>query len=441
MPRTAGSKSGLRKINDIYIPTTFVQDLSAKNVSRGILPLVVQRFKMEAEKQGWTQDKLYNNFDASVHVAAGSSLTHAYKEACKYARVPTSGWTGTPKAVINPDEYEEVVPPVNTVQSVSMDAAIPEAVVQAAKDIVFDARNHAGPGVFITNEELFHGFRRVKDNPEPYKMPFKYVNPGGQADRIMDIIARGTRPVALIGHTGTGKSTLPLYCAQEMGLNITLFGCTQQTDVVDLLGSYLMFPDPVTGQTVSVFQPGPLVRAYERGEILVVDEYTALKQGIQMVFQQVNNGDPLLVSTRGDGYIAKKHPNFRVIFTANPSSYAGCNELGTQMVNRPFVFEVDYVDAKTETEILTKNYPSLKKADASSLVKFAGQSRKRLELDPTTKYVVATRDLVKIAELMTEYNYPLRDSVEIGVLNAVKQIDADEYDAMKTLVRDFFPAI
>jgi MoxR-like ATPase len=86
--------------------------------------------------------------------------------------------------------------------------------------------------------------------------------------------AMAGKKVFLVGSTGTGKTELAFYVANELTGGYELIPWHEGTAMKDILGQMQIRRDE-EGAVTSQFKPGPMPRAYSKGKALVHEEITA----------------------------------------------------------------------------------------------------------------------------------------------------------------------
>lgn len=147
---------------------------------------------------------------------------------------------------------------------------------------------------------------------------------------ILDIVKAGM-PVLLEGEAGTGKSTIAMQIAEDTGTTFYSISCTKQMSVNALLGFI-----SING----VYIPTQFRYAFENGGIFLLDEIDAADPNVLLTLNTVENG----FIAFPDG-IVKKHNDFRLIATANPSNehsvYTGRSKLDFSTLDRFFCITLE----------------------------------------------------------------------------------------------------
>jgi len=224
--------------------------------------------------------------------------------------------------------------------------------------------------------------------------------PFGFFDDLRDIInSKIFYPVFIQGHSGNGKTLMVEQVCASLGREMIRVNITKRTDETDLIGSYEL----IDGNTIR--REGPVLTAMRRGAILLLDEVDLGTEDL-LCLQPVLEGKPYFDKKTGEVI----HPcyGFNVIATANTKGkgdadgrYLGANVMNEAMLERfALTEEQDYPDAKTERNILRKNFEALEVSDddfIDRLVTWAEVIRKSFK-DGAVDEIISTRRLVHITK-------------------------------------------
>ena len=166
------------------------------------------------------------------------------------------------------------------------------------------------------------------------------------------------RRVMLIGHTGTGKTSLIEQAAARCRQGVLRANMNGQTSVGDFVGFWTV----KGGETVWV--DGVLPIAMRQGLWLIVDEIDFAEPAILSVLTAVlEPGGRLLLKEKGNEII-EPHPAFRLFGTANAVGamsrfrhlYQGANLMNEAFLDRWRVYMIDYLSPEDEAAVLRQTF-------------------------------------------------------------------------------------
>lgn len=184
-------------------------------------------------------------------------------------------------------------------------------------------------------------------------------------------------PLLFLGETGGAKTALAEYLSREVLQSepefVSGYGDITSTQLV---GSHELRAEQ--GATVSVFVPGPLLRAMTEGRPLILDEINAMPPEFLKRLNrilQLRPGDQFSVQENG-GVQVRIQPGFAILATANeqtPHRYRGIDRMSAELINRfgANSYRVRYPDADrsyTETPIENALLAAAAIADATGEV-------------------------------------------------------------------------
>lgn len=149
----------------------------------------------------------------------------------------------------------------------------------------------------ITNDEVFVP---TKDDT--------FVRWGFSKDVEMIIKSKLFYPIYISGLSGNGKTMMVEQACARLNREYVRVQITPETDEDDLIGGFRL----VNGDTV--FCKGPVIKAMEKGAVLLIDEIDRGSNKI-MCLQGVLEGKPVLIKKTGEVIAAAA--GFNVIATAN----------------------------------------------------------------------------------------------------------------------------
>ena len=247
--------------------------------------------------------------------------------------------------------------------------------------------------------------KEVEENIENY-VPGKdsnYVKFGHYND-LKTIVKSGMfYPVFITGLSGNGKTFMVEQVCAEAKKEMLRVNITIETDEDDMIGHYGLATDPESGQSVTKWQDGPVVKAMERGAVLLLDEIDLASSKV-MCLQPVLEGKPILI--KKENRVVYPAAGFNVVSTANTKGkgsddgrFVFTNVLNEAFLERfPITLEQEYPAVSTEKKILNKVLESLGGRDedfTAKLVDWADMIRKTF-YDGGIDELIATRRLVHI---------------------------------------------
>ena len=230
-------------------------------------------------------------------------------------------------------------------------------------------------------------------NKDPLYVPFGHFND------IYSIVKSGMYyPAFVTGLSGNGKTFMIEQACAKAKREFFRVNITVETDEDDLLGHYAL----IEGNTV--WQDGPVVKAMERGAVLLLDEIDLASSKI-MCLQPVLEGNGVFLK-KVNRFVSPSK-GFTVLATANTKGkgsedgrFIGTNILNEAFLERfPITVEQEYPAMSVERKILDKVFASLD-VDAGDfserLVTWADIIRKTF-YEGGIDEIIATRRLVHSA--------------------------------------------
>ena len=292
----------------------------------------------------------------------------------------------------------------------------------------------------VANEEAVMAYHNPTESLVPSKDPL-YV-PFGHFNDIYNIVKSGMYyPAFVTGLSGNGKTFMIEQACAKAKREFFRVNITVETDEDDLLGHYAL----IDGNTV--WQDGPVIKAMERGAVLLLDEIDLASSKI-MCLQPVLEGNGVFLK-KVNRFVSPSK-GFTVLATANTKGkgsedgrFIGTNILNEAFLERfPITVEQEYPSTTVERKILDKVFVSLdvEAGDFSErLVTWADIIRKTF-YEGGIDEIIATRRLVHIANAFAIFGDRKKaiemciarfdDDTKTSFLDLYSKVDAEVSEAM-----------
>ena len=157
----------------------------------------------------------------------------------------------------------------------------------------------------------------------------RYFGGIDQNDRIIDLMAKMRdmqSHVLLVGEAGTGKDWLALAYGELMGEEPVVVSLSEEVEGQELIASRGL------EEGITVWEYSHIVEAYERGEIVIIDEVTRTRPGVRAILNEIMESPELEMP---DGRWIQRGEGFQIIATMNEvkEGYEGY-ELGEDFEDR-----------------------------------------------------------------------------------------------------------
>lgn len=237
-----------------------------------------------------------------------------------------------------------------------------------------------------------------------------YIKFGFHKDLVKVIKSTLFYPVFITGLSGNGKTHMTAQVCSELKREMIRVNLTEETDEDDLIGGFRL----VNGETK--FFKGPVIKAMERGAVLLLDELDLATPSKIMCLQSILEGSGYFIKKTGE--FIQPAPGFTVVATGNTKGngsddgrFIGTNVLNEAFLERfPMTIEQAYPPLRVETRILSKLYDKLGMEDdgfIDKLVNWADMIRKSFE-SGAEENVISTRRLIHIVKAYAIFNDRLK---------------------------------
>jgi len=226
-----------------------------------------------------------------------------------------------------------------------------------------------------------------------------YVAWGNFKDVEMIVKSQIFYPTYITGLSGNGKTMMVEQACAKANREYVRVQITPETDEDDLIGGFRL----VNGETV--FNKGPVIKAMERGAILLIDEIDRGSNKI-MCLQGVLEGKPILIKKTGE--VVSPSAGFNVIATANTKGKGSDDGrfIAATVIDEAFLerftitLEQPYPSQSVERKIVIKHMEKFECVDkefAELLTVWSETIRKTFE-DGGVDEIVSTRRLCHIIQ-------------------------------------------
>lgn len=159
------------------------------------------------------------------------------------------------------------------------------------------------------------------------------------------------RACMLVGHKGTGKTSLPEQWHLKIQKNLKSMTGNGKTTLEALFGQYVL-----DGDGKLIWQDGPLTWAARNGGSVLINEFNAIPEDVQLSLIDVaHDGSPFVLPEKGEQFMP--HPDFRIFCTMNPKGgnefmYKARKDIDAALKERFFWIDVGYGSREDEEKIL-----------------------------------------------------------------------------------------
>jgi len=223
-------------------------------------------------------------------------------------------------------------------------------------------------------------------------------------------------PVHLIGPAGTGKTCLALYIAGQIGRPVVIIHGDDELGTTDIVGgqygvrqrkvkdNFIQSVKKLDHTIESTWVDNRLTVACKYGYTLIYDEFTRSRaEANNALLSVLEEGVLDMPAGRGKESFIRVHPNFRTIFTSNPTEYAGVHQAADALQDRMITIHLGYYDRETEIAI-TAAKSGIDKKSAARIVGIVRGFREIREANKDNHGICPTvRASIMIATVLKAY--------------------------------------
>lgn len=229
----------------------------------------------------------------------------------------------------------------------------------------------------------------------------------------------------LAGPAGTGKTTIALHVAAQLGRPVVLIHGDDEFTGSDLVGrgtgyhhsklvdNFIHSVLKTEEEMTTLWMDNRLTTACERGYTLIYDEFNRSRAEANNALLSVLSEGILNLPGRrqrdGVGYL-EVHPDFRAIFTSNSEEYVGIHKTQNALTDRLITINVTYPDQESEIQIVQKK-SGLSRSDAEVIVGMARMLRLKSVQKPSIRGCIAVARVLVFHNHHADPNDPVFQSV------------------------------
>lgn len=254
-------------------------------------------------------------------------------------------------------------------------------------------------------------------------------------------------PVYVTGLSGNGKTMMVEQACAKLNREYVRVQITPETDEDDLIGGFRL----VNGETV--FNKGPVIKAMEKGAILLIDEIDRGSNKI-MCLQGVLEGKPVLIKKTGE--VINPSNGFNVIATANTKGKGSEDGrfIAATIIDEAFLerftitLEQPYPSSSVERKIIINHmqkFNCLDESFADNLTVWSETIRKTFA-DGGVDEIISTRRLCHIVQSYSIFGDKLKaiqlcvsrfdEDTRDGFLDLYTKVDAEPDPEQNKFIND-----
>ena len=263
-------------------------------------------------------------------------------------------------------------------------------------------------------------------------------------------------PVHFTGSTGTGKTTMAIAVAQKLERPYVILRGNQEMSNIDLIGgatgmmkrtvedNYIHSVYKTEIKTSPILASGQLVEAVEKGYILIYDEFNRTTPETNNIFLSVLEEKILPLYglygiSQSEPYIPV-HPQFRALFTSNPSDYAGAHTMQEALIDRMITINFESFDFDTYVQIVArKSNVSIERARILSEVVHSILSRAADIQYPSLRAGIMIATIMKNGSIPMDPKNSRFETLVYEVLS--RYVNKEVKPTLKTVMKNEFQRI
>lgn len=253
-------------------------------------------------------------------------------------------------------------------------------------------------------------FAIPKGGNTPIKQSFNFNSPTTLNNAMRVVRAcQVEKPILLEGSPGVGKTSLITALANLAGHILCRINLSDQTDLIDLLGSDL----PVEGGSAGEFawKDAEFLRALQEGHWVLLDE-------MNLAPQAVLEGLNAILDHRGSVYIPelnrsfRRHPSFRIFAAQNPLHQGGGRKgLPKSFVNRFTKVYVEELEPRDLYTVCSHIFPTIDETTLRAMISFNLQLNQEITIQRSFAqagfpWEFNLRDIIRWATLSSSTTCP-----------------------------------
>lgn len=256
--------------------------------------------------------------------------------------------------------------------------------------------------------------------------------------RALAYLAAGF-PVHFRGPAGSGKTTLAMHAASQLGRPVMLMMGDDEYSTSDLVGkekgfrrrrvvdNYIHTVMKTEEDMTQHWVSNRLTVACQEGLTLIYDEFTRSRPEANNVLLSVLEERLLVLPSMPSkaGYV-RVNPDFRVLFTSNPEDYVGVHKSQDALLDRMITIDLEYFDRETEVAI-TEARAGIPRPDAERIVELVRGFRAsgQYEIKPTVRKCLMIGKVLAVRQIRASAADQIFREVVLDVLGTEPMFSDD----------------